>query len=109
MDFQFGETVTLNRQTVAGQDDYGNDVYTTVPVILANVPVWPSTSTEAVQGQDLVTSDLTAVLPSGTDVTAVDSVQVYGDNYEIVGQPGQYQNSFSGTELIQIQLKKVTG
>lgn len=109
MDFQFGETVTLNSRTVSGQDDYGNDVYTTEAVILPNVPVWPSASTEVTQGQDMVTSDLTAVLPSGTDVSAVDSVQVYGNTYEIVGEPGQYQNSFSGTSLIEIRLKRVTG
>ena len=109
MPFQFGETITLNRPTVSGQDGYGNDVYTTTAETLANVPVWPATSTESVQGQDLVSADLTAVLPSGTDVAAVDSVLVYGDTYQIVGQPGRYRNPFSGTDLIEIQLRKVTG
>lgn len=109
MDFQFGETITLNRRTVSGQDDYGNDIYTTEAVILPNIPVWPSVSTESVQGQDMVSSDLTAVLPAGTDVAAVDSVQVYGNAYEIVGEAGRYRSPLAGTELIEIRLRKVTG
>lgn len=109
MDFQFGETVVLNRRTVSGQDDYGNDIYTSTAETLLNVPVWPSSSAEVVQGQDMVTSDLTAVLPAGTDISSIDSVQVYGNKYEVVGEPGRYLNSFSGTALVETQLKRVTG
>lgn len=109
MGFEFGETIILNRRTVSGQDDYGNDIYTTEALSLSRVPVWPSASTESVQGQDMVASDLTAMLPAGTDVGAVDSVQVYGNDYEIVGDPSHYRNPFEGAELIEIRLRKVTG
>lgn len=96
MSFGFGETVTLITRTVTGQDGDGNDVYGSTPTTLTNVPVWPAGASELVQGQDTAITGLYALLPPGVDVSTVDAVSVYGDTYEVDGQPGRYASPFTG-------------
>ena len=111
-DFPYGETVTLLHREVVDEDVDGNDVYGDVPTPIENVPVWPrdGNGNEQTQGQDMVTVGLAAVLPPGTDPTAYDAVVVYGDRYEITGDPAPYKSPITGTDLgVLISLTKVTG
>lgn len=108
--YHFGETVTLHTRTVTGQDADGNDVYGDVTTVLTNVPVWPASATELVQGQDTILTGLYALLPAGTDASAVDRVTVYGDDYEIDGQPERFRNAFTGSDPgVQVHLTRVEG
>jgi len=110
MTFAFGETVTLHRRSVTGQDSDGNDVYADATAVLTGVPVWPRSATELVQGQDTLITGLSALLPAGTDVSGVDKVTVYGDAYDIDGEPGHYRSPFTDLDPgILVNLTRVTG
>ena len=106
----FGETVTLKVRAVTGQDSDGNDVYGTTPTTLEGVPVWPRNSSELVQGESLTIVGLTALLPPGTDASAIDAVTVYGLDYEIDGEPGRYRSPFTNTDPgVLVNLTRITG
>lgn len=105
-------TVTLITRTVTGRDADGNDVYgetsLSVPAVFA-----PGGSSELVQGQDTVIYKPTVYLPAGTDVTAVDALEIGGQPFEVDGQP---QDWSAGSPTgwvpdfpIVVQLERVTG
>lgn len=118
MTYAFGETITLVRTAVTGQDADGNDTYTTTDVPVPDSVFAPAGSTERVQGQDLVTSNPTVYLglvdTDGNPVTpkATDKVRrANGDLYDIDGKPAIYPpNPFTGTQVgAVLRLKDVTG
>lgn len=113
MQFPFGETVTLHTSGLTLQDEDGNDVSDPdwdVTTTLTGVPVWPRNASELVQGQDTLITGLSALLPAGTVVTAIDSVDVYGQSYEIDGEPGIFQSPFTGTNPgVLVNLTRITG
>lgn len=118
MNYPFGETVTLVREAVTGEDADGNDVYTPTNVAVPNSVFAPAGSVERLQGQDLVTSTPTVYLGlvdvSGNPVTpkATDKVRrENGDVYEVDGKPAIYPpNPFTGTQVGPVlRLKDVTG
>lgn len=110
MTFPFGESVTLHTRGVTGQDSDGNDVYGDTPTTLVNVPVWPRNASELVQGEDMLITGLSALLPPGTDVTGIDRVTVYGDPYEVDGEPGHYKSPFTATNPgVLVNLTRITG
>jgi hypothetical protein len=105
-----GETVTLLRRVLAGQDSDGNDEWSTVETDVAGCAVWPRGSSELVQGRDTVIVGLAILLPAGTAVAASDRLRVRGDLYEVDGQPGSWQSPFSGLSAgVQVALTRVTG
>ena len=108
--FANGQTVTLITRTKTGEDSYGNDVYGETPTDVPGCVVWPTASTENVQAEDQVITGLTALLPVGTDVSAIDAVIVAGLRYEVVGDPSSFSSPFSNLNPgIEIRLSKVTG
>jgi hypothetical protein len=108
---QFGQQVTWMQRTIGGQNSHGENVYTTaIPVTLDNVPVWPAGSTELVQGQDVLTDLLVAVVPHGIAVSPTDQMIVFGRTYEVTGSPFDWVSPLTGTRVgVQINLKVVTG
>lgn len=105
-----GKSITVVTRTVTGRDALGNDIYTETSTQVDGCVVYPRGSTELVQGQDLVTDSLTALLPPGTAITATDRVIVDGVTYEVDGQPSAWSNPFvSVADSLQVQLKVVTG
>ena len=108
--FPAGETVTLVSAAVTGTDEYGNDVRSPTSTDLDNCPVWPTTSSEQVEGRDTVTTGLTVVLPVGTPVAATDRLLVRGAEYEVHGAPERFQSPFTGfTPGLVVNLRRVTG
>lgn len=108
--FTFGESVTLHTRGVTGQDGDGNDVYGDTATTLTNIPVWPRASSELTQGEDLLITGLSALLPADTSVRGIDKVTVYGDSYEVDGEPGRYMSPFTGLEPgVLVNLTRVTG
>jgi hypothetical protein len=106
----FGETVTLHTRTVTGQDADNNDVYGDVPTTVKNVPVWPRSAVELVQGQDTLITGLSVLLPAGTSVKGVDKVTVYGKDYDIDGEPGLYRSPFTNLQPgVLVNLTRATG
>jgi len=107
--FPFPQTVTVVRRVKSGTDGFGNDVFTTAT---ADVPgaFNPGTSAELVQGQDLLTVQPSVYLPAGTDVAAIDAVQVGGELFEVDGSPNVWVNPFTGwAPGVEVKLRRVTG
>lgn len=108
--FPFGQTVTLVMRSVTGQDGDGNDIYTLTPTPIENVPVWPTGSTELIQGQDTVTTHMTCLLPVTVDPISIDAVTIGNDTYEVDGAPQPYTNPFTGLTIgTEINLTRVEG
>lgn len=106
--FAFGQTVTLVHRTASGRDAYGNDVLAEAETVLTNVPAWPTSTRE---GDEATVYDAVVVfLPPGTNVQAIDSVRVFGNRYEVNGQPERFQSPFDGFEPgVPVALERVTG
>jgi len=110
MSFPYGQTVTVVKRTVSGQDSYGNDTYTETKTDIYPCVVQTSGSVETVQFTDQVSDSLTMFLPYGTDITAIDAVEYLGIRYEMQGDPSVWQSPFSGrTSPIQISVQRITG
>lgn len=111
MTFPFGETVTLVHRSVTGQDVDGNDLYSNVETTVGGTGWDPGTSTENVQGGDLVIQLPRFFLPSGTVVSPLDAIRrANGRTYEVVGEPGDYRNPMTGWEPgVVVNVRRVTG
>jgi len=110
MPFTYGQTVTLRRRSVSGQDGYGNDTYAFVEENISPCAVQPGGSGEELQFADRLTSDITVFLPPGTDISYVDAIVVDDIEYEVRGVPQAWQSPFSGnTAPVQVSASKVTG
>lgn len=110
LSFPFGETVTLLRRALTGQDQYGNDVYSDTATDLRGCVVVPRNSSELVQGQDTIIVGLTLYAPAGTALAATDRFSVRGLEYEVDGEPGEYRSPLTGSRgPVQVALTRVTG
>lgn len=109
MTFPFGQTVSLVKRAKGAPDPLGNDTWTTTSTLVRGA-FDPGTSVESVQGQDLLVTSPRVFLPAGTDVDAVDAVDVAGARYEVDGSPNDYTNPFTGWQPgVVVQLKRATG
>ena len=101
-----GETVTVTRRT---QNNVG-DKTDGASHAVTGCAIWPTVSTETVQGQDTVIWGLTVLMPPGTDVLSTDKVTVRGIDYLVNGEPALYQSPLTGTQSgIEVLLTTQTG
>jgi SPP1 family predicted phage head-tail adaptor len=108
--FPYSQTVTLLRRVLAGQNEYGNDTYTDVPVQIPYCVVQPGSSSENVQWTEQVSTEVTVFVPYGTQVTALDAFLIGGVKYEVQGVPSEWRSPFSGhTSPTQVRAAVVTG
>lgn len=108
-----GETVTVITRTVTGRDQRGNDVYDDEEVDVDGVVLWPDTGeSEDVQGRDLVTGCMRALIPPNApvQVAATSRVLARGLLYEVSAAPDDWRSPFTsrrpGTE---VRLTRITG
>jgi hypothetical protein len=114
MNFPHGETVdVLTAGSVA--DPYSGEPSewwdTPVEVTHAGVAVEPRPSEEPVQdARNAVTSGFTLYgLPAGS-VTPANRVRVRGEVYDVLGEPAEWRNPFTGWEPgIVVQVGRVEG
>jgi hypothetical protein len=107
--FPFGQPIVLVRRVKAAPDVLGNDTWTTTTSTVSGA-FNPGTSVELVQGEDILTTQPTVMLPPGTLVEAIDAVQVDGLTYEVDGSPNSPVNPFTGWRPgVVVKLKRVTG
>ena len=107
-----GETVTFYTRTKSGLDAKGNDLYAAVPTDVPGCAVWPTGSTEQLQGQDTVTAELTVLVPAGAPVTvsAISKASVRGEDYEVTGAPGDWRSPFTRRRPgFEVRLTRITG
>lgn len=105
-----GETVTIRRRTESGRDSHGNTTWTTTDIPVDGCAVWPTGSTEQLQGQDQTSERLTVWFPYGTDVLSTDQVLVRGLTYEVEGLASSWASPFTGTRAgAEVRLDRVRG
>lgn len=101
--------MTVIERVKAPPDAFGNDTWTEVRTDVRGV-FNPGGSTEIVQGQDVVIVQPTVVLPPGTDVAAIDAVEVDGNRYEVDGSPSAPVSPFTNwAPGVVVKLRRVTG
>jgi hypothetical protein len=109
--FAAGETVSLLRRAVTGQDADGVDIYGTTTVTITNCVTYPRQSSEAVYGRDTVIVGRTLIAPYGTVINPVDRFTLAdGLTYEVDGVAGVWSSPFTGYQAgVEVALKRVTG
>jgi hypothetical protein len=94
----FGETATIVRPGAPTKDAYGNQVPGPAVETAVHGVVWaPLSSSENMQGQDLLKVSGTMYWPPDTDVRYTDKVRFRGDTYLVYGQSGQVIHPRTGT------------
>ena len=105
-----GETVTLLRRTQGNRDSHGNATWTTVEVDVPGCAVWPTGSTEQIQGQDQTSTRVTVMFPYGTAITSTDQARVRGTVYDVEGIPSPWSSPFTQTRAgVEAKLVAVAG
>ncbi len=105
-----GEVVTVLRRTAGPRDSHGNKTWTWTESGVSGCIVWPTGSTEQIQGQDQTSEQLTVLFPPGTDLTAYERARVRGLVYEINGIPSVWDSPFTATRAgVEARLTRVTG
>ena len=113
--FPFGETVTI---LTAGmeEDPYSDDLvsswdWTPTELEVAGVGVEPRPSGEPTQeARNATTSGFTLYLPAGTEIGPQNRVVVRGGTYEVLGEPAEWVNPFTGwAPGIVVQVERVEG
>ncbi len=105
-----GEVVVFLHRTAGPRDAHGNKTWTWAETPVPGCIVWPTGSTEKIQGQDQTSESLTLLAPYGTDVTAYERAQVRGLVYEVNGIPSVWASPFTQTRAgVEVRLTRVTG
>jgi head-tail adaptor len=105
-----GETVTLLRRGTSTRDAHGNRVWTYTETDVPGCAVWPTGSTEQIQGQDQTSERLTVWFPYGTTVNSTDRARVRGLLYEVDGLASAWASPFTGTRAgVEVRLVRVEG
>lgn len=105
MTFPYGQDIVLHRRVKVGTDAYNVDTWTVTDDIVRGAFA-PGPTSEP--DRDATALSQPAVyLPSGTDVSYVDTVTVAGATYEVDGQPGEWVNPFTGWHPgVEVRLKR---
>lgn len=106
-----GREVTVLRSTKNGRDAYGNDTWSSTPVVYQGCAVFDGTSVEDDANRTTIITTCTALLPSEAIVTALDKVELDdGTVWAIDGDPGQPRSQITGAiGGVWVTLRKVTG
>ena len=107
----FGETLT--RLRLPDPDRYG-ETGPPVEVDVSGCVVWPidgngSSGNEDNEFRNTVTYGYAVMLPPDTDAAPADRWRWHGDVFEQLGEAGRYRNPFTGTAVLTIAIRRVTG
>lgn len=104
------DVVILRRTRTGGRDRLGNDMYETTPEPLSGAVLWPTGTSEDVQGRDTVSDSLSLGLPRTVlPLGPLDRVRIGADIYQVTGQPARYESPFTRARRVVVQLTRVTG
>lgn len=92
-----GETITITRRTVSGEDAMGNPTHATTQIPVDGCAFAPTGSAEDVAtfGSRAITGG-TIYAPSGTVFLPADIVTIRGMTFTIDGDTGQWTSPFTG-------------
>jgi hypothetical protein len=107
----FAETVTLHSRTATSTDGLGVDVYTDTSTQASGAVFDPGGTTEALATGDQVTQSprfiWVGVIPT---LKAVDAItRADGSKWEVTGNPLQFTSPFNGQQVLQVDVRQVTG
>jgi hypothetical protein len=106
------ETVTILRAGAPSSDRYGNVVPGgDVRLDIAGCAVAPRLQGDVTEGgRQGVIVGTTVYFPAGTDVLSTDRLEVRGEEHIIEGDPGRWENPFTGTEFgVEVATRRVEG
>ena len=109
--FTFGERLHVYRATTT-VDRYGNTIPSTWQLVATIDGGFAPTSTreDTTQGREAVISDASVYVACGADARAGDRIEVRGSTYEVVGDPAEWVNPFTGWAAgAEIRLRRVAG
>lgn len=109
--FTFGERLHVYRATTT-VDRYGNTIPSTWQLVAMVDGGFAPTSTreDTTQGREAVISDASVYVACGADARAGDRIEVRGSTYEVVGDPAEWVNPFTGWAAgAEIRLRRVAG
>ena len=105
-----GQYVILRHRVVAGHDEFNNDTYAFTEVQVGPCSVQQTTSREAIDFSDQVSTGVLVFVPYGTNVGFLDAIIIDGVEYEITGDPEGWVSPFSGhTAPVRISAQMVKG
>lgn len=107
-----GETVTILRAVPGGTDAYGDPIPgTQTRIDVPGTAVAPRLSTEpSERGRQGVIVGLTIYPPADSGFLFSDQVEVKGELFDIEGEPGEWENPFTGDSPgAEIALKRAAG
>lgn len=92
-----GETITIRRRAVAGEDSQGNPTYAVTTITVEGCAFAPNSSDEdsTTFGTRAITGG-TVYDPSGTDFLPSDELVIRGKIYAVDGETGQWINPYTG-------------
>ena len=106
MTFLFGEPIVLLANGASVVNEYGDPVPSQTATTVTGA-FSPGVSVED-QADDTASSQPTVYLPSGTDVSWVDAVQVRGVTYQVDGAPRVWVHPFTGWQAgVEVRLRGV--
>lgn len=114
MIFAYGETVTVMRAPLT-EDEYGNQVSdwenaTSTPHEGCAVGLAGRGDEVFTGDREAAISDLIVLMPSGTDVVPTDRLEIRGRAYQVVGEPFDWVNPFTGTAFgLAVYCNRVEG
>lgn len=112
MSFQFTTTVTiLGSKQQVGVDKGNRAQYAQSEVESPGWVLWPQSSTEATDAEDITTDVLEGFAPVGTSLDSIQQVRVpfTGKTYEVQGSAWSWQSPFTGrTPGVAVTLKAMT-
>lgn len=107
--FTRGTTMVILRS--AGLDDYGDPLDEPTRETVSNVALGPSESDrERAASPNQTISRATAYVPGHVELASRDAVELFGDRWEVEGEPSFSPSPFTGwAPGTVIELKRVTG
>lgn len=114
--YPFGETVQILDGSAASHVRYGQSGASyPVKATYTNCAVAPADANgtggnEFTDARDTVFIGLTVFLPDGAVVAATDRVRARGIDWDVIGEPQQWQSPFTGARPgMAVSLRRVTG
>lgn len=105
-------TVTVVRSTPGGTDAYGDSTSSTERrTLIHGAIIAPVRSTEVTgDGRSAVIVGYTLFVPSDTDLTTNDTIEISGAVFKVDGQVADWVNPYTGDRRgIEVRLRRVEG
>lgn len=109
----FGQTITVSR---SGGTSWNGDPLPSTTHTIKGCAIWQSSTSEDMQGRDVIVTTTMLAVPYGSDIVATDMVYLPDDDtdkpayWQVNGDPFPWRSPFTGWRPgTQVQLQRVVG